>query len=349
MSASHVIGLDIGGTNARAALLALGRERPGPEDASSARSADENREVCGVEILLDRRRRIRDDTSPEAVVDVIASLARECADAGGLALGDLVGVGIGIAAQLSADGRVVLNAPNLGWRDVALAEALTSSMPEAAGIGLYNDLSAIAWGERACGGARGHDHLLAVYVGTGVGSGLILGGELYEGAGGKAGEIGHAKVTGFDGLCGCGQHGCIEALAGGRSLERRIAADIATGDAEALVAWLSEREEGPVDVLPEHVDAAAGAGVGYARSLWDEVSDALGDVLASAIATLNPSALLLGGGVLENAPNLRARTLERMSARTVETAWDDVSVLRPALGDDAGALGAGLLVSRRER
>lgn len=319
-----VLGLDIGGTNARAALVRV--------DAAGQAS-----------LVTESRSRIRDDTTPARIVSEVGALARQCASQAAVALESIAGLGMGFAGQLSQDGRVVLNSPNLGWRDVALASQLEAALPGLP-VRIVNDLSAIAWGEYRCGGGRGYDDLLVVYLGTGLGSGLVLGGRLYEGAGGKAGELGHTKVHGSEVACACGQVGCVEALVGGKSIEARLARDVASGAAASLVAWLGESLRGGAALTAAEVERGAVAGERYALSLWEEVSSQLGDVLSGAVGLLNPSGLLLGGGVLENAPELRARVVGRMSVRTVAVSWPEVRVLCPELGDDAGVLGAGLLL-----
>ncbi len=314
----HVVGMDIGGTNARAALVAW--------------------DGHGGTLVADRRVRIRGATSPEEIVGVVERLVVACCADGGVPVEEIQGVGIGFAGQLSRDGRVVLNSPNLFWRDVPFAAMLEAAL-SVRRVVLANDLNAIVWGECQQGAGRGFDDVLALYVGTGIGAGVVHRGRLLTGYGGNAGELGHAKVPGLTASCGCGQVGCVEALAGGRAIEERVARDVAAGLAAGMEAYLRP-QTAPSAV---EVELAAHAGVSYALALWDEVAAAIADVLSAALATLNPRALLLGGGVLEGCPVLRARLVARLSERVAEVIWRDVTVLTPHLPGDAGILGAAFL------
>ncbi|MGM0559214.1 MAG: ROK family protein [Myxococcota bacterium] len=309
---TRVAGFDIGGTHARLVVY------------------DDDWEA-----LARERRRTRDILEPEE----LAELMRDMLDA----VGDepIDAIGVGMAAQLEADGRVIANAPNFGWTDVAFAETLADALDDAAGaapsIHIVNDLSALLWGEFHAGAARGHRHTLAVYIGTGVGGAILADGELVDGAGGKGGEIGHVKVAPGGRLCGCGQRGCVEAYAGGAHLERQVL-DVATelgldelrgGDVD-----LSEAEELLEDV-PELED------------IWERATDYLAVSLANAITLLNPGALLIGGGVFENLDDFARRVLTKTTPLISASARDDLEIITPELGDDAGVLGAALLASRR--
>ncbi len=181
----HALGIDLGGSTARAAVV----ERVNGRVLASARVKLTSREV-------------RD------VVGELVQLASQLPPTTGA-------VGVAVAGMLH--GGVVKNAPNLGWRDVDLGATLSSALSRE--VLLLNDLSAAAWGEFRAGASRGASDSLTVFVGTGVGSAVISGGALLRGATGVAGEFGHLKVVPDGGRrCGCGQEGCLEAYAGGAKL-----------------------------------------------------------------------------------------------------------------------------------
>lgn len=313
MTQTTLFGLDIGGTNARAARIEL---ENGPSVVARAHAS------------------VRADLSPEGVAKTCLRLVDELRQ--GTDPADCV-IGVGFAGQLGTDRDLVINAPNLAWRDVRFGSLLSQHLGGAK-VALYNDLSSIVWGEYRAGGARGFDDLLAIYVGTGVGGGLIQGGRLYEGHAANAGEIGHCKLPQIKTRCGCGQLGCVEALAGGLSIERRLREDLGR-NVETSLAGL----EHPLNA--SHVEQAFMKGDAYAMALWSEISEALAFVLSGAIGLLNPHALLLGGGVLEGCPELRRQVIARLSVLTVAVAWDGLEVIAPTLGPDAGPIGAALLAS----
>ncbi|HZY02612.1 MAG TPA: ROK family protein [Anaeromyxobacteraceae bacterium] len=313
------LGIDLGGTNVRAALV----------DRDSGR------------IVASRKARLS-SREPQSVAAVVAAAAREAAAEAGTDPARLHGAGVGVAGQCLGSSGVVLNAPNLGWRDVPFGAMLARALGVEARVA--NDLSAAAWGELHFGAARGFSEVLVVFVGSGVGSGLVVRGKLVEGARGVAGEIGHVRVApprgGAPRRCGCGQMGCLEAWAGGMNLSTRVREDLVAG-ARTAVRDVVGGDLGRVS--PAAVEQAFARGDAYARDLWEEIGDLLGTVVANAVTLLNPARLILGGGVLMGCPGLLESTRRHLDAAVSPSAAVGLSVAQAALGDDAGLVGAALL------
>ncbi len=181
------IGLDVGGSRLRAGLVLV------EEGAIIARHAAS----------------LGEDKSPARVVEAIASAVEGFGVPG-------VPLGIGFAAIFRGRDGLVANSPNHGWRDVPLGRLLADRLGRP--FVLENDLTMITWGEQRFGGGHGVADVACVYVGTGVGSGAVVGGRLLRGATHSAPEVGHVKVVPGGALCGCGQRGCLEAYVGGRTL-----------------------------------------------------------------------------------------------------------------------------------
>ncbi len=241
-------------------------------------------------------------------------------------------VGVACAAMLSPDGTVVKNAPNLGWRDLPVAARWRAALGR--DVALLNDVDAICLGEATAGAGRGHDDVLCVMWGSGLGTGAVCGGRLLRGAQGVAMELGHVLVEPGGRTCGCGRQGCLEAYVGGHALEARVQDDL---DAGRVPAPLRGAVGSRPWIVPL-IEAAAEDRVGYAASLWDEVAARVGLAVAHAVTLLNPGVLLLGGGVLDHAPSL---------GRRLATVLDEVvhpparcARRAPALGDRAGIIGA---------
>lgn len=312
------LGIDLGGTNARAALV---------DPTSGA--------VVAAHKLAHAER------TPAAVVASIATAVREAARAAGVEPGALGTAGIGVAGQCLGTTGTVINAPNLGWRDVPLGEALRAAL--GLEVRVANDLSAAAWGERRFGAARGVDDAVLVFVGSGIGSGLILGARLHEGGRGVAGELGHIKVAPRGAVprrCGCGEWGCLEAYAGGMNLAIRLREEAAEGKAGALLAAVGGDA---AKLSASAVEAAYAAGDPYARELWAEVGELIGTACANVVTLLNPLRLVLGGGVLLGCANLERIVRAHLADRVLRAARRDFEVRRAELGDDAGVVGAALL------
>ncbi|MFL5274260.1 MAG: ROK family protein [Anaeromyxobacteraceae bacterium] len=314
------LGVDLGGTNARAAVV----ERDTGRIVASHKETHRSR-------------------TPEAVVEVVAEAVRQSLGAANLAASAFAGIGVGVAGQVLGRTGVVLNAPNLGWRDVALGDLLARRL--ALRVRIANDLSVAAWGERRFGAAKGLDDAALVFVGSGVGSGLILGGRLHEGHRGVAGELGHTKVrptrpTTAPRKCGCGQTGCLEAYTSGVNIAARVREELSAGAVSAVAALAGGDL---ARVTATHVDEAYRQGDAYAVALWDEVGALLGDAIANLATLLNPARVILGGGVLMGCPALEALVRRTFEREVSLSAGVDVALEHAALGDDAGVIGAALL------
>lgn len=318
-AARLALGVDLGGTNARAAVV---------DTATGAIVAARK------ELLIER--------GAEPVVRILAALTKGAAADAGVEPASLGTVGVGVAGQCLGATGIVLNAPNLGWRNVALGGMLAGALGQA--VRVTNDLSAAAVGEHAFGAARGISDALVVFVGSGVGAGLILGGRLFEGTYGVAGELGHVKVkpprAGMkERLCGCGEWGCLEAYAGGTNVGARVREDVNAGLADRVKALAGS----DAAVSTATVEAAYEEGDLYARELWGELGELLGRAIAAATTLLNPARVVLGGGVLGGCPNLARIVRAQVMDKTARAARAGVEVVSAELGDDAGLIGAALL------
>lgn len=320
---SNFAGFDIGGTNARVCLY----------DSSW-------------QMLAELRQGVR-GSAPEEMAQVMGAMLRQVCDAAKIPPRAITSVGVGLAAQLAPGGQVVLNAPNLGWRDVPFARLLGEEFrPDigASHVLIVNDLNAILWGEHCAGAVRGVADVLAVYVGTGVGGAILCDGQLFRSAGGKAGEIGHSKVVPGGRLCGCGEYGCVEAYAGGLNLEQ-MAAEIARQQGIDAVLAVDAQVLADLKVA----DTMAAQGHPEFDALWQRATDYLALIMANACTLLNPSVLLLGGGVLMNLDNFRARVLTKVPPLVLQAAREDLEIRFPQLHNDAGVLGAARLAAQAAR
>lgn len=280
---------------------------------------------------LERRRRTTPARSAEALVTELTELIEE--------LGADLPVGIGIAGLVDPHG-VVRYGPNIGVRDLPLAERLAAATD--APVAVVNDASAAALAEQRIGAGRGHQDVLLVTLGTGVGGGLVLGGRLHLGAGGFAAELGHLVVAEGGRRCPCGNHGCIEAYASGTAIglaarERLVDRDVDTSLRDAT------------ELDGRSVTVAATAGDLVSQELLGDVGRWLGVALAGLVNALDPELILLGGGAAPGtAPWVVPAAEVSLAARVLGSAHRTLPSLRLAgLADDAGMIGAGLLAAER--
>lgn len=279
----------------------------------------------------ERPRILADSTRPTPTTgadDVIAALAastRAALDDAGRTLHDVVAVGCSAPGPLDHERGIVYVAPNIpGFENVPLAERLSASLD---GVPVFVDRDTIiaAVGEGTAGAARGVRDFVYVTVSTGVGGGIVSGGRIVRGATNTAGEIGHWPVA-LDGPpCGCGSFGCVEAFAGGRNLAQRH------GSPDAGDVFRAARE-----------------GEARARALVGELESAMRALAVGLVNVLNPSLIVVGGGIAEHEPQHVLEPMRRgVRERAFAVAAAAVRIVPAALGADVGMIGA--VVAARQR
>lgn len=310
---SLVVGIDLGATKVRVALV----------------------EAIG-DVLSEKVFPVGEARDPKAVVERISRGISDVLEDAGASLEVIQGVGIGCAGQISSDGRRVLFGPNLGWRDVALADILEQEIRRT--VVLENDVRAAALGEALLGAGRGCRDLICVFVGSGVGSGIITGGRLLRGVDNLAGEVGHMKLDPEGPSCSCGGRGCLEVYAGGRHVARRVEEALESGHESSLA------RAGEVHVRA--VEEAARRGDPLAVKIWDQVVWSLGLGIANLVTIFNPAKVILGGGVVEASPALVPHVRDAIRRWVTMLSGKEVQVAKAQLGARAPAIGASSLLSR---
>jgi glucokinase len=232
----------------------------------------------------------------------------------------------------------MLATPNIaGWNGVDLDAQLTDllGLP----VVIENDANAAAWGEAAFGAGRGHDHLLIVTVGTGIGGGIVVNGNLYRGGFGTAAEIGHMRVVPEGHLCGCGARGCFEQYASGSALMRHAREAISA--TPELARNLLALGNGTLDGLTgKHITEAAQNGDPVALAAFNTTAHFLGAGIASLCVILDPTRVVIGGGVVEAGEILLAPTRESMMRHMPFAGKHPYPDIVPAeLGNEAGLVG----------
>lgn len=309
------VGVDIGGTKVQTVVLD-GDEVTGSTRMRMPRTGDRN-----------------------AAIEVIVAGIHEAVDQAGGSLPDIGGLGVG-SPGVVVDGTVgqAENVP--GWSErFRLADLLGQELDLP--IRIANDVSAAAVGEHRLGAGRDHDNLLVVFVGTGVGGGLILDGQLYEGAFGAAGELGHTVVERGGAVCPCGRRGCVEAYAGRRAMEH--AARRAQDEGKHTSLFRIAEELGRSHLSSSVFKEAYDQGDPVAADLIDFGAEALGKGIASAVNLLDVERVIVGGGL---ADRMGERFLVRVEAAARPALFlqpPRVEIVPAALGERGGAIGAALI------
>ncbi len=278
-------------------------------------------------------------TDVEGIEDAIAGLVARLA-----AKHPIEAVGIGAAGYIDKSRSTVYFAPNLAWRDIDLRAELEPrvNLP----VVVENDANAAAWGEFTYGAGHDVDDLLLITVGTGVGGGLVLDGELYRGAFGVGAEIGHLRVVPGGRLCGCGNYGCFEQYASGTALVRNAREAASAGS--LLARTLLDLTGGDVDRIDGPIiTEAARAGDKFAIEQISELGRWLGEGIASLAAVLDPAVVAIGGGVADADELLLEPIRSAFAANLTGRGHRPMLEIRKAaLGNRAGLIGAADLARR---
>jgi glucokinase len=265
------------------------------------------------------------------VIDRIVATVKEALEEDGTSPRRVRALGIGLPGPVDPAAGLVISPANLpGFRNVPLNRILT----RATGIPsfLHHDAHLAALGEHRRGAARGASELIYVTVSTGIGAGILLGGELYAGAHGSAGEVGHIVVQRDGPLCTCGNRGCLEAIASGTGIAR-AARELAPGTPGSVLHEL----ESPV---AEDVARAARDGDALAKSILENAGTYLGLAMGTLVNLFNPQLIVLGGSVIKAGAFLLGPMRRSMNASSWKAARRGLRIVRPALGDDVGLIGA---------
>ena len=300
--------------------------------------------VAGVDIggtnitvgLVDEKHQVVDEAEvdtptdgPSAVVDAICGAVDDL---------DETPVAIGLGAPGPVSGGVLKAAPNL--RGFASPVPLASMVADAIGVPvvLGNDATLGTVGEWVAGAAQGARFVLGIWVGTGIGGGLVLDGRPYDGAFGGAAEFGHTIIREGGALCGCGRRGCVEAYAGRASLEHEVA--IATEAGQATRLYEIMKDAGKERITSKVWKRALEEDDPLATRLIDDAVEALGTALGTAVNLLDLDCVVIGGGLAEKLGQDLADRIADASRRWMLVADVDRRVVVASLGDHSGIVGA---------
>lgn len=271
---------------------------------------------------------------PEVVVKEISETAKKLripAD------GQLMGAGIGMAGQIDSKNGLVHFAPNLGWKNFPLGESIEKALQIP--VWVTNDVRAAAWGEWLYGAGKGCEDLICLFIGTGIGAGIVNGGKMLTGCRNAAGEVGHMTLDLNGPLCSCGNQGCFEALAGGWAIAKR-AKEVLLYDSVEGKKFL-DLTGGTVDeITARTVFEAYRSKAIVAVKVVNEVKEALIAGVASLVNAFNPAKIILGGGIITGAPYLVDVIREGVPKRGLKTAVEFLEIVQAQLKGDAGVVGA---------
>ncbi|ACU36238.1 ROK family transcriptional regulator [Actinosynnema pretiosum subsp. pretiosum] len=292
---------------------------------------------CEVLARVTEESDVRD--GPVVVLERVVRLAARVRE---LAPGRVVAAGVGLPGPVSFRDGVPVAPPIMpGWDRYPVRDELAARW--GCPVAVDNDVNAMALGERHAGVARSLEDLLFVKVGTGVGCGIVLGGRVYRGVAGAAGDIGHIRLEEDGPVCACGGTGCLEAWFSGAALARDAVGLARSGRSPLLAAGLAERG----GLTARDVGVAASAGDYAAAGLVRDGGRRLGQVVASLVSFLNPGMVVIGGGVSGLGHSLLAEVRGVVHRRSLPLATGNLPIVLSELGDEAGVVGAAWTATER--
>lgn len=307
------VGFDLGGTKMIAAVL------------------DRNMKIIGRE-----RKKTKGHEGMETVLERIVKTIRDALADAKVDPDQLAGIGVGCPGPLDLDRGVVVDAPNLGWKEVPLKSFLQKEFGCPAEIA--NDVDAGVFGEYRFGAGRGARCVVGVFPGTGIGGGCVYEGKILRGRNRSCMEIGHVQVVPYGPMCGCGQRGCLETVASRMAIAAEAAKAAYRGDAPHLMdtcgANLSAIRSGALA-------ASIKAGDKVIEQIVREAAGRIGVAVASVVHLLAPDVVVLGGGLVEAMQDLFVSGVAKTANKHVMPSYiDSFKVVPCQLGDDAVMLGA---------
>jgi glucokinase len=314
-----IVGVDLGGTNIVVGVLPMDGG-DGEVQAMRTVATDAQR---GAKFVVDR------------IIGLIVDAREEIVARHGGANEDFAGIGIGSPGPLNRKTGTVINTPNLGWRNFPLRDLVANAVGLPAT--LDNDANCATYGEWWVGAGRNVDTLVGLTLGTGIGGGIVLDGEIFHGVSDAAGEIGHMTIDSTGRRCKCGNYGCLEAYASGPAIAARAVEGIEAG-AESLLPGLVEGRMELITAATVYEGVILGDP--YANEVMRETAKFLGTGVANIINVLNPAMIVISGGVTKAGDHLFVPLRAEVRRRAFKSAEEACQIVSARLPGTAGVIGA---------
>jgi len=318
---AFALGIDLGGTKTLAAVV----------------------DITTGEIVASARKRTRAERGQDFVAQHTSEIATAALTSAKLPPDtSIVAVGVGAAGQIDRKAGAILDAPNLGVKNMPLGDILSKQFGKPVGVG--NDVEVAALGEFLYGSGQGYTNFVCIFVGTGIGAGIVQNGRMYTGFTGTAGEVGHMIIDAGGRICGCGCRGCLEAYASRTAITKAIMAEIHHGRSSILTNEAElQLQQGETIIRSGLLANAINQGDALTIEIVTEAADYLGYGLGSVMNFYNPECIILGGGVIEAIDLLFERAVHRARITALSSPASKTKILRAKLGDFSGVVGAACL------
>lgn len=308
----YAIGIDLGGTKILSGLV----------DRTTG------------EVLYSVKHKTHSERGFEYIIGKLKESITEILDGAKLDTSQISCIGIGAPGQVNRTKGILISAPNLDCEDVNLKAILEREffIP----VFLGNDVEIAAIGEYKFGAGKGYNNMVCVFVGTGIGSGIIRDGKIYHGSSGTAGEIGHIIVDAGGRPCGCGGNGCLEAYASRSAIEKRITGALKKGRPSIIKDFMKDSRQ----ISSKMIKKALEHNDDLVMQALMEASDYLSNGLATIINFYNPEAIIMGGGLIDAIDEFYQRSVRKAKLKALPTPAQTTIFKKAKLGDFSGVIGA---------
>ena len=317
---NYSIGIDLGGTKILTAII----------------NKDNG------EVISYVKKKTKKDKGPEKIVHKIIKSINQVLESANISIKNIDDIGIGAAGQVNREKGIIINAPNLDCSELNIREILQKEFNKP--ILLGNDVEIATIGEMYFGAGKNETDFVCIFVGTGIGSGIVQNGKIRYGATGTAGEIGHIIVDIGGRPCGCGGCGCLEAYASRLAIEKRIIGALKKGRKSDIVNYLEEDKPIKTSMIKKSLENKDE----LVTQIITEASEYLASGLASIINFYNPSLIILGGGLMNAIDYFYNHSIEIAKIKSLPTPAGNIRFEKAQLGDFSGVIGAALLAEYRK-
>lgn len=317
MSKKFTVGLDLGGTNTKVALL------------------KDTKNIIDKTVFSTRKFKKKSELLKKIITAINDILTRN-----NIRERDVIGLGVGVAGPVNFEEGLIYNLVNIkGWHNVYLKKILEEKLK----IKTYldNDVNLVALAEHKFGAGIKTRNMIAITLGTGVGAGIILEGRLYRGSDFVAGEVGHIPVNIEGPKCNCGGYACLERYVGNRYIVKR-AEELLKKDKNSKLSELAYGKT--LKITPEVISKAAKLKDKIAIKVWQETGVYIGVALSGLVNVLNPERIVIGGGISLAGKILFDSIRDTVTKRAMKTATKNLKIVPAKLGEDAGIIGASALI-----
>ena len=318
--AKYSIGIDLGGTKILAAII----------------------DLATGEVVHTAKKKTKKERGSDVITKKTLNIVSQLLEESQIPLDEIQSIGIGLAGQVDRERGILLAAPNLDCFNVNFKNILEEKFHKPTYVG--NDVEVATVGELMFGAGVGYKNFVCIFVGTGVGSGIVIDGKMYTGYTGTAGEIGHITVSCGGRGCGCGGNGCLEAYASRTAIEQKIRGAIKKGHKSVIIDYI--KEDGAI--RSKHLKTALDLKDEVVLNCITEASEYLSSGLASVINFLNPELVIMGGGLIDAVDFFFDLTKRKTTAKCLPTPSEKTKIEKAKLGDFSGVVGAALLGTYRQ-